>query len=138
MEVAIGDLSVRKFDGSALSSRHKNLATLCPRLKNCWIHYQTNAPQLPKSGSNCRKSLDAKIEKLQKLRDTLSDCIGCGCLSLKSCGRYNPQDIMAQDGPGLRRLDLKKKPEQSLGQSNREEAYLFPDMHGVRLVLRLR
>ena len=56
MEVAIGDLSARKFDGSALSPRHKNLATLCPRLKNCWIHYQTNAPQLPKIGSNCRKS----------------------------------------------------------------------------------
>ena len=56
MEVAIGDLSARKFDGSALSKRHKNLATLCPRLKNCWIHYQTNAPQLPKIGSNCRKS----------------------------------------------------------------------------------
>ena len=32
-----------------------------------------------------RESLDEKIEKLQKLRDTLSDCIGCGCLSLKSC-----------------------------------------------------
>jgi len=53
-----------------------------------------------------RESLDAKIEKLQKLRDTLSDCIGCGCLSLKSCGRYYPQDIMAQDGPEPRRLDL--------------------------------
>ena len=53
-----------------------------------------------------RESLDGKIEKLQKLRDRLSDCIGCGCLSLKSCGLYNPQDIMAQDGPGPPRLDL--------------------------------
>ena len=53
-----------------------------------------------------RESLDAKIEKLQKLRDTLSDCIGCGCLSLKNCGLFNPQDIMGQDGPGPRRLDL--------------------------------
>ena len=52
------------------------------------------------------KSLDAKIEKLQKLRDTLSACIGCGCLSLKICGLYNPQDIIAQDGRGPRRLDL--------------------------------
>ena len=53
-----------------------------------------------------RESLDERIKKLQKLRDTLSDCIGCGCLSLKSCGLYNPQDIMGQDGPGPRRLDL--------------------------------
>ena len=53
-----------------------------------------------------RKSLNAKIEKLQKLRVTLSDCIGCGCLSLKSCWLYNPQDIMAQYGPGPQRLDL--------------------------------
>ncbi|MGB0427060.1 MAG: redox-sensitive transcriptional activator SoxR, partial [Paracoccaceae bacterium] len=44
--------------------------------------------------------------KITKMRDTLSDCIGCGCLSLKSCWLYNPQDIMAQDGPGPRRLDL--------------------------------
>jgi len=53
-----------------------------------------------------RESLDEKIEKLQKLRDTLSDCIGCGCLSLKSCGLDNHQDIMGPDGPGPRRLDL--------------------------------
>ena len=110
MEVAIGDLSGRKFDGSALSSRHKNLATLCPRLKSCWILYQTNAPPTAQDweqlSEKFRESLDEKIEKLQKLRDTLSDCIGCGCLSLKSCGLYNPQDIMGQDGPGPRRLDL--------------------------------
>ena len=53
-----------------------------------------------------RESLEEKIEKLQKLRDTLSDCIGCGCLSLKSYGLYNPQDSMGQYGPGPRRLDL--------------------------------
>ena len=53
-----------------------------------------------------RENLDERSKKLQKLRDTLSDCIRCGCLSLKSCGLYNPQDIMGQDGPGLRRLDL--------------------------------
>ena len=53
-----------------------------------------------------RKSLDEKIENLQNLRDTLSDCIGCGCLSLKSCGLHNPQDVLGQDGPGPRRLTL--------------------------------
>lgn len=51
-------------------------------------------------------SLDEKIEKLRKLRDTLSSCIGCGFLSLKNCKLYNPNDVMGQDGSGPRRLDL--------------------------------
>lgn len=67
---------------------------------------QLNCRRLGATVGKSRESLDEKIEKLQKLRDTLSDCIGCGCLSLKSCGLYNPQDIMGQDGPGPRRLDL--------------------------------
>jgi MerR family redox-sensitive transcriptional activator SoxR len=53
-----------------------------------------------------RKSLDEKIENLRNLPDTLSDCIGCGCLSMKSCGLHNPQDVLGQDGPGPRRLAL--------------------------------
>jgi MerR family redox-sensitive transcriptional activator SoxR len=39
---------------------------------------------------------------LQKLRDGLDSCIGCGCLSLKRCGISNPQDLAAatDDAPG--------------------------------------
>lgn len=46
--------------------------------------------------------LDGQIAQLQKLRGNLSGCIGCGCLSLKTCALYNPQDEAADLGPGPR------------------------------------
>lgn len=51
-----------------------------------------------------RSDLDARIDQLQRLRDNLDGCIGCGCLSLKSCSLYNPGDRLAVNGPGPRRL----------------------------------
>ena len=51
-----------------------------------------------------RESLDRRIEQLQSLRDNLDGCIGCGCLSLKTCKLYNPDDIAAEGGPGPRVL----------------------------------
>lgn len=51
-----------------------------------------------------RRELDARIEKLQQVREKLSACIGCGCLSLKSCSLYNPGDRAATRGPGPRYL----------------------------------
>lgn len=48
--------------------------------------------------------LDARIAALQRLRDNLAGCIGCGCLSLKACALYNPGDTAAAEGPGPRRL----------------------------------
>jgi MerR family redox-sensitive transcriptional activator SoxR len=46
--------------------------------------------------------LDEQIAVLQRLRDKLDGCIGCGCLSLKSCHLYNPDDVAAHLGPGPR------------------------------------
>ena len=51
-----------------------------------------------------RADLDDRILHLQRLRDNLADCIGCGCLSLKSCQLTNPGDVLAQTGPGAARL----------------------------------
>jgi MerR family redox-sensitive transcriptional activator SoxR len=51
-----------------------------------------------------RARLDERIEELQRLRDGLTSCIGCGCLSLRSCTLFNPADALAADGPGARRL----------------------------------
>lgn len=48
--------------------------------------------------------LDERIAAMQRLRDRLSGCIGCGCLSLKACALYNPEDAQASAGPGARRL----------------------------------
>ena len=44
--------------------------------------------------------LDGRIRELARLRDKLTDCIGCGCLSLRSCHLYNPDDEVAVRGPG--------------------------------------
>ena len=51
-----------------------------------------------------RDRLDERIRALVQLRDGLSSCIGCGCLSLTRCALYNPGDVAAQEGPGARRL----------------------------------
>jgi MerR family redox-sensitive transcriptional activator SoxR len=49
-----------------------------------------------------RKRLDEQLAALQRLRDGLDSCIGCGCLSLKRCAMSNPGDIaaMSEDSPG--------------------------------------
>lgn len=51
-----------------------------------------------------RHRLDEQITALQQLRDGLTTCIGCGCLSLRKCALSNPGDVMAQAGPGARYL----------------------------------
>ncbi|ARQ70035.1 redox-sensitive transcriptional activator SoxR [Streptomyces marincola] len=51
-----------------------------------------------------RRDLDARIRQLSRLRDELTECIGCGCLSLESCMLANPDDICGERGQGPRRL----------------------------------
>ncbi|MEV4256842.1 redox-sensitive transcriptional activator SoxR [Spirillospora sp. NPDC049652] len=51
-----------------------------------------------------RSELDDRIAQLEKLRDDLTDCIGCGCLSIKTCALANPYDRLGDEGPGPRRL----------------------------------
>jgi MerR family redox-sensitive transcriptional activator SoxR len=48
--------------------------------------------------------LNERIVALEQLRDDLASCIGCGCLSLKSCRLSNPQDAAAANGDGPRFL----------------------------------
>ena len=52
-----------------------------------------------------RRNLNDRIDRLTRLRDSLSDCIGCGCLSLKVCPLRNPLDELADEGPGPRLLE---------------------------------
>jgi MerR family redox-sensitive transcriptional activator SoxR len=53
------------------------------------------------SGSWTRR-IDERIDELKRLRAGLTQCIGCGCLSLKKCRLANPDDWAAQLGPGPR------------------------------------
>ena len=51
-----------------------------------------------------RAALSERISRLERLRDNLDDCIGCGCLSLDRCALANPDDALAAHGPGAPRL----------------------------------
>lgn len=48
--------------------------------------------------------VDARIAELQRLRDGLTECIGCGCLSIARCRLANPGDRAGKAGPGARYL----------------------------------
>ncbi|MER5319442.1 redox-sensitive transcriptional activator SoxR [Streptosporangium roseum] len=50
------------------------------------------------------KEINARIEKMERMRDRFTDCIGCGCLSFEQCALVNPGDELAAQGPGARRL----------------------------------
>ncbi len=58
-----------------------------------------------------KHDIEVRIAGLERLRDKLSGCIGCGCLSLEVCALYNPGDSAAQKGAGARYL-LGDKPHQ--------------------------
>jgi len=49
-----------------------------------------------------QRMLDERLALLMRLREQLGSCIGCGCLSLKRCALYNPQDQAAVGGSGAR------------------------------------
>jgi MerR family redox-sensitive transcriptional activator SoxR len=50
--------------------------------------------------SNWQRLIDARIAELERLRNGLTECIGCGCLSLEKCQLSNPADRAAARGPG--------------------------------------
>src|SRR5690606_30265476 len=51
-----------------------------------------------------RSELDTRIDQMVRLRDRLTDCIGCGCLSIDKCALRNPDDRLGDKGAGPRRL----------------------------------
>jgi len=51
-----------------------------------------------------RDDLNDRITQLEHLRDRLTGCIGCGCLSLQGCKLINPYDVLGDQGPGPRNL----------------------------------
>ena len=59
-----------------------------------------NAADWKRISSRIRKRIEDRIASLEKLRDNLDGCIGCGCLSLEKCTLYNAEDEAARSGPG--------------------------------------
>lgn len=82
--------------GLSLGEVAEALATLPddrPPTKRDWTRMSTRWHAL----------LTARIEAMTRVRDGLTSCIGCGCLSLRTCPVYNPDDDLADEGPGPRR-----------------------------------
>ena len=80
------------------------LSEIAPHLQRLPDHKAPTKADWTRISKGFRKDIDARIAALEDLRDKLDGCIGCGCLSLKSCALYNPQDKKAAEGPGPRNL----------------------------------
>jgi MerR family transcriptional regulator, redox-sensitive transcriptional activator SoxR len=65
-------------------------------------HRAPNRRDWSRLSSTWTERIDRRIAELQRLRAGLTECIGCGCLSLERCHLSNPGDRAARDGPGAR------------------------------------
>lgn len=63
-----------------------------------------NAADWKRISGTIRQRIDAQIAQLEKVREDLDGCIGCGCLSLKKCALYNADDKWGEKGSGPRVL----------------------------------
>lgn len=63
-----------------------------------------NAADWKRISGAIRRRIDGEIARLEKIRTDIDGCIGCGCLSLKRCALYNPQDRWGESGAGPRVL----------------------------------
>lgn len=77
-------------------------------------------------GSEWRQRLDHQITLMERLRDDLTGCIGCGCLSLSICALYNPDDRIAEQGPGAQILmrDMEPRPPRNSCAVEKDDAAL--------------
>ena len=58
-----------------------------------------------------RSRINEQIDRLERLRDRLDSCIGCGCLSLQRCALSNPEDALRARGPGAFYLEPDPEPD---------------------------
>ena len=76
-------------------------------------HPQSSSPtarEWAAMSSQWRDDVDRRIDELMALRDQISSCIGCGCLSLDACGLFTPGDQAAGTGTGARYLQGESRP----------------------------
>ncbi|WP_339531840.1 redox-sensitive transcriptional activator SoxR [Pseudomonas mucidolens] len=84
--------------GIPLASIHETLKTL-PDGRT------PTAADWERLSAQWREDLDERINKLLLLRDKLTGCIGCGCLSLEACPLRNQNDQLGEQGPGAQLLE---------------------------------
>ncbi|MFI5443815.1 redox-sensitive transcriptional activator SoxR [Polaromonas sp. UC242_47] len=90
-------IKIAQRTGIPLASIHEALTTL-PEGRT------PTATDWRKLSARWKAELDDRITRLTQLRDELSSCIGCGCLSIKDCPLRNPADELSAQGPGPRLL----------------------------------
>ena len=89
----IAIIKVAQMLGVSLAEIHARLATL-PGDRT------PNKADWARLAAGWRVALDDRIAQLERLRDRLDGCIGCGCLSVEDCPLRNPEDRLAAKGPG--------------------------------------
>lgn len=92
-----------------------SLAEIREALESLPNHRTPTAKDWDRLAASWRPRLDEQIALLTRMRNQLDDCIGCGCLSLTSCGLWNPDDVAAENGPGPRYLLGDERPTRAAG-----------------------
>nr|WP_194704449.1 redox-sensitive transcriptional activator SoxR [Vibrio sp. S11_S32] len=80
------------------------LEEISEELDSLPINKTVNKNDWDKVARKWQKNLDGKIAKIQSLKNNLSGCIGCGCLSMEKCHLLNPNDRLKKQGPGAQRI----------------------------------
>ncbi|OYX21531.1 redox-sensitive transcriptional activator SoxR [Brevundimonas vancanneytii] len=80
------------------------LATVREALADLPHEHAPSAADWRRFSETWRAMLQDRITALTQLRDQITSCIGCGCLSLDECPLRNPDDVLSLEGPGPRHL----------------------------------
>lgn len=94
-----------------------SLAEIGEALASLPNHRTPTAKDWDRLATSWRPRLDEQIAVLTRMRDQLDGCIGCGCLSLTSCGLWNPDDAAAEMGTGPRYLLSDERPDRADGEN---------------------
>ena len=81
------------------------LARIKQALAELPAHHAPNRQDWERLSAAWHQDLEERIRRLTRLRDQMTLCIGCGCLSTEHCPLRNPEDALAEQGPGPRLLD---------------------------------
>jgi MerR family redox-sensitive transcriptional activator SoxR len=68
------------------------------------LHRMPTRHEWQRVSNTWKRALEQRRASIESLERELTGCIGCGCLSMKACRLLNPNDELAEEGPGARRV----------------------------------